>query len=244
MIKIWVLDYSKGDFGFTAYAKTVDDETHIYSFFDEDGNTLAVTITEPEEIFLICASPVLRDLVIWSFADTIIVPLSTYYRNKRYIGVDIMFCPNCGNQLPEDSKFCPNCGKPVSDNRAPTQPQNTYSVLQSNPRFQSQSSFPTLTRLITGYVVICCTEVIAALVCISAENENDLLHKIFISFLVEIIGVGLGVYFSLTAAKAVKTFSEEQKNKFTATANKWKLPMVLVPWIYVLALLFTAMRIM
>lgn len=155
-----------------------------------------------------------------------------------------MFCSNCGNQLPEDSKFCPNCGNPVSDHRAPTQPQNTYSVLRPNPISQSQGSFPALTRLITGYVVICCTEVIAALVCISAENVNDLLHKIFISILVEAIGVGLGAYFSLTAAKAVKTLSEEQKNKFTATANKWKLPMILVPWIYIIAMLFTAMRVM
>ena len=25
-----------------------------------------------------------------------------------------MYCPNCGNKLPEDARFCPECGKPIS----------------------------------------------------------------------------------------------------------------------------------
>ncbi|MGN1183098.1 MAG: zinc-ribbon domain-containing protein, partial [Faecalibacillus sp.] len=25
------------------------------------------------------------------------------------------FCPNCGNQIPDDSRFCPNCGVTLQD---------------------------------------------------------------------------------------------------------------------------------
>ena len=28
-----------------------------------------------------------------------------------------MFCPNCGNQLPDDAQFCPKCGKGFSQPR-------------------------------------------------------------------------------------------------------------------------------
>jgi len=31
----------------------------------------------------------------------------------------IMFCPNCGTQLPGGTKFCPNCGKSLVQNEAP-----------------------------------------------------------------------------------------------------------------------------
>ena len=35
-----------------------------------------------------------------------------------------MFCPNCGNQIPDSSKFCPSCGAAAS---APAQPNPTAS---------------------------------------------------------------------------------------------------------------------
>lgn len=30
-----------------------------------------------------------------------------------------MFCPNCGNQIPDNASFCTNCGKPLNSNIAP-----------------------------------------------------------------------------------------------------------------------------
>lgn len=31
-----------------------------------------------------------------------------------FLEVSIMFCPNCGKELPNGSQFCPACGKPVT----------------------------------------------------------------------------------------------------------------------------------
>ncbi len=42
-----------------------------------------------------------------------------------------MFCPNCGNQLPDGSAFCGNCGAPVDPRSNPQQPQgNPYQAPQ------------------------------------------------------------------------------------------------------------------
>lgn len=45
-----------------------------------------------------------------------------------------MFCSNCGNQIPDDSRFCGNCGNPVSAPQAPVQQpvyqQQTYQSYQ------------------------------------------------------------------------------------------------------------------
>jgi hypothetical protein len=30
---------------------------------------------------------------------------------RRFI--DMLFCPNCGNEVSEDTKFCPDCGRPL-----------------------------------------------------------------------------------------------------------------------------------
>ena len=43
-----------------------------------------------------------------------------------------MYCPNCGKELPEDSRFCPSCGKetaPTPAKSAPTVTLNTKALL-------------------------------------------------------------------------------------------------------------------
>ena len=43
-----------------------------------------------------------------------------------------MFCPNCGKELPENSRFCPSCGKetaPAPVKPAPTVTLNTKTLL-------------------------------------------------------------------------------------------------------------------
>jgi hypothetical protein len=37
-----------------------------------------------------------------------------------------MFCPNCGNQIPNNSTFCPKCGKSVTPSQPQGYQQNTY----------------------------------------------------------------------------------------------------------------------
>lgn len=43
------------------------------------------------------------------------------------------FCPNCGNQIPDDSRFCPNCGVTLQDmQQASFTRQNDYQRNQVN----------------------------------------------------------------------------------------------------------------
>ena len=45
-----------------------------------------------------------------------------------------MFCPNCGNQIPDGSSFCGNCGAPLDSQPNPQQPQgNPYQAPQQTP---------------------------------------------------------------------------------------------------------------
>ena len=45
-----------------------------------------------------------------------------------------MFCPNCGNQIPDSAKFCPGCGSPVKAQTPPQQPNQQYQ--QQSRQFQ------------------------------------------------------------------------------------------------------------
>ena len=54
------------------------------------------------------------------------------YKNKK--GVYIMFCSNCGKNLPEDAKFCNGCGAPINTVIADSQTGITTSA-KPNPMF-------------------------------------------------------------------------------------------------------------
>lgn len=38
-----------------------------------------------------------------------------------------MFCPNCKNEIVENSKFCTNCGHPIAADNATNNPNTSYS---------------------------------------------------------------------------------------------------------------------
>jgi len=48
-----------------------------------------------------------------------------------------MFCPNCGNEIDDDSVFCPNCGCNVNAADTQNQPQDQQ---QNQPQDQSQTA--------------------------------------------------------------------------------------------------------
>lgn len=55
-----------------------------------------------------------------------------------------MYCPNCGNKLPEDGSFCPTCGARIAV-RSAAQPDSTSqasSDFQQGPSNQSQQAEP------------------------------------------------------------------------------------------------------
>lgn len=48
-----------------------------------------------------------------------------------------MFCPNCGNNVPEDSAFCPECGTPMKAAPQPVQPEIPVSQTPMQPVYQA-----------------------------------------------------------------------------------------------------------
>ena len=62
-----------------------------------------------------------------------------------------MFCPNCGNQIPENTKFCSNCGAQqtanVNTNPAPNQPSYTaQQTVSQQPVFTAPQPQPQPTQ--------------------------------------------------------------------------------------------------
>ena len=57
-----------------------------------------------------------------------------------------MFCPNCGNMLPDDAKFCPSCGQQIgssaqqSSTSEQTQPNNASTYAQNNTQTQTPNA--------------------------------------------------------------------------------------------------------
>lgn len=57
-----------------------------------------------------------------------------------------MFCPNCGNMLPDDAKFCPSCGQQIgssaqqSSTSEQTQPNSTSTYAQNNTQTQTPNA--------------------------------------------------------------------------------------------------------
>ena len=57
-----------------------------------------------------------------------------------------MFCPNCGNTLPDDAKFCPSCGQQIgstaqqSSTSEQTQPNNASTYAQNNTQTQTPNA--------------------------------------------------------------------------------------------------------
>ncbi len=74
-----------------------------------------------------------------STSDTHILKYSITDSDTLFIqkGGEIMFCPNCGNEIDDDSVFCPNCGCNVNAADTQNQPQDQQ---QNQPQDQSQTA--------------------------------------------------------------------------------------------------------
>lgn len=62
-----------------------------------------------------------------------------------------MFCPQCGNNLPEDARFCDNCGHNLNAAEAPSTTANQASPAQDRPRQENQPQAPPAPQAKKGF---------------------------------------------------------------------------------------------
>ncbi|MBE6910204.1 MAG: zinc-ribbon domain-containing protein [Ruminococcaceae bacterium] len=82
-----------------------------------------------------------------------------------------MFCPNCGNQIPDDSTFCQNCGARLGTVQQPQGVQTPYQQPMQQPQYAQQSKPKSKKRII--FIVIAVIAVYGVLHIINAIVNKD-----------------------------------------------------------------------
>lgn len=60
-----------------------------------------------------------------------------------------MFCPNCGREIPENSKFCTNCGKKLAVSKEPPRKE-----IKQKPLLISITVFLILATGVLGWLLL------------------------------------------------------------------------------------------
>ncbi len=133
-----------------------------------------------------------------------------------------MFCPNCGTQIPEDSKFCPECGqKFVLSSAMNPQERPAQPTVPTQPNVSVQPTVPTQPNVSVQPIVPTQPNVSVppmALIDDPPKPKKGHAGIIIVLIVLLLLGAGVGVYFITRNGDDEKPVSRKKQATPTATA--------------------------
>ena len=137
-----------------------------------------------------------------------------------------MFCAQCGEQLPENAQFCPECGYRFST-------QASLDQSKKETVTQDTAEFPELRKLRVGYIIYTAAFVFEILLCFGTSDLVAVLCGVFVAA----AGVLAGSYIASKAIKEAKGLSKAQAQKFNDAVAKWRVPLNILPVVFIVGLI-------